>query len=284
MLNRILVTLSISMATLLANTSHVVADGGASAAVAAYVVQEAVSFGSQLASGWTLDHQHVDPGTGQFQLIWKNRIVNGIIVTPCKITVSGNFSNGTVNVKGEGSTVAVILARTMEKSFKDMARQFRALWQGNGGGGNRGGGNVPPGGYVNGAYDANGLQVRYFYATFSGNFTLANVQAAVRTGIDNVQRNNQTLQISRVAAEIAGRQNQHVVVGLVASDGKSHWTAIRYLGGGKCEYSVNGDNLVTQTGWVVQDVRLSNGSVVRYQFCDSNRGTLAWAAKHFERD
>ena len=106
-------------------------DGGATAA--AYVLQEAVSFGRQVATGWSVSYQYVNPQTGAFKITFKNRIVNGVppfqLVTPCWVDVEGNFSTGRVSVNGRGSDVARILARTMESTFRNAATRFRTLWQ-----------------------------------------------------------------------------------------------------------------------------------------------------------
>jgi len=120
---------------ILAEFASATRDGGASAAVAAYVLQEAVNFGRQLATGWSVSYTHVDPATGEFHITFRNRI----IVTPCWIDVKGNFATGTIrSVEGRGSEVASILARTMDSSFRQAAARFRSLWQQGGGGGGGG--------------------------------------------------------------------------------------------------------------------------------------------------
>ena len=127
---------------ILAEFASATRDGGASAAVASYVLQEAVSFGRQLATGWSVSYTHVDPATGEFHITFKNRITSGpggILVTPCWIDVKGNFATGTIrSVEGRGSDVARILARTMDTSFRQAAARFRSLWQQGGGGGGGG--------------------------------------------------------------------------------------------------------------------------------------------------
>jgi hypothetical protein len=119
----------VALAVLIAATT-----ARAQAPVAAYVLNEAVSFGQQLATGWSVSYQDVKPN-GEFTITFKNRIKNGSwpleVVTPCWVDVKGNFATGTIySVKGRGSEVATVLANTMDGAFRNAMAAFQTRWRG----------------------------------------------------------------------------------------------------------------------------------------------------------
>lgn len=106
------------------------ADGGASAVVVAYMKKEAGSFARQLATGWKVSYVAVQRD-GKFHITFKNRIRNfgGLLVTPCWVDVKGNLARGQIHsIRGRGSEVAQVAARTLDRLFKAATSRFRAEW------------------------------------------------------------------------------------------------------------------------------------------------------------
>jgi len=133
--------------------------------------------------------------------------------------------------------------------------------------------------YENGAYNANGIPVRYFAVRFYGDFVRSNMERAAAFGIQQVAQTGRTHIIANIGRTYANL-NTHLVVGFTTPNGEWHWTAVRVVGQTNSEWVDSNGRTGFSGGWVVQDVRLSNGYVVRYQFGDGDHGDLVWEMKH----
>lgn len=137
--------------------------------------------------------------------------------------------------------------------------------------------------YERGAFNVGGTRIMYFAVKFHGEFNRQNMAAAARYGAQKVAQMGVTHILGHIG-NIAADDNTHLVVGFTIADGGSHWTAVRVVGRTNCEYRVRGQNGGFTGGWAAQDVATPNGSEIRYQFGDDDRGGLVWEMKHFRRD
>ena len=133
--------------------------------------------------------------------------------------------------------------------------------------------------YQSGAYNANGLYVQYFAVRFNGDFVRANMERAAAFGIQRVKHMGAT-HITANIGRIDASFGTHLVVGFTLPNGEMHWSAVRVVGKANSEWVASNGRTGFSDGWVVQDIRLSNGYVVRYQFADGDRGNLVWEMKH----
>ena len=137
--------------------------------------------------------------------------------------------------------------------------------------------------YQIGNYKAGSVGVRYFAVVFHGEFTWKNMEAAARAGRDYVQKNHNT-HITKYIGKEQRMYQKHMVIGLVTTAGDWHWTAMRAVGKDHVEWVNSKKKTGFKNGWVCQDVRISSGKVVRYQFINDVRNQMGWEIKHFARD